>query len=51
MDVKKDITWRVSLSFIVIAIISAVILGKAFYIQQVEGNHWRSMSDSLHQKD
>jgi cell division protein FtsI (penicillin-binding protein 3) len=50
MDVKKDITWRVSLSFIVIAIISAVILGKAFYIQQVEGNHWRSMSDSLHQK-
>jgi cell division protein FtsI (penicillin-binding protein 3) len=25
-------------------------MGKAFYIQQVEGNYWRSMSDSLHQK-
>jgi cell division protein FtsI (penicillin-binding protein 3) len=50
MDVKKDITWRVSLSFIVIAIISLVILGKAFYIQQVQGSYWRSMSDSLHQK-
>ena len=23
---------------------------KAFYIQQVQGNQWRSMSDSMHQK-
>ena len=50
MDVKKDITWRVNLSFIVIAIISVGILGKAFYIQQVQGKYWTSMSDSLHQK-
>lgn len=27
-----------------------LILGKAFYIQRVEGAHWRSMSDSLHQR-
>jgi cell division protein FtsI (penicillin-binding protein 3) len=26
------------------------IFGKAIYIQQVQGTHWRSMSDSLHQK-
>ena len=26
------------------------IFGKAVYIQQVQGTHWRSMSDSLHQK-
>jgi len=50
MDVKKDITWRVNLSFIVIAIISVAILGKAFYIQQVQGVYWRGLSDSLHQK-
>ena len=26
------------------------MLGKAFYIQQVQGTYWRSMSDSLHQR-
>ena len=26
------------------------VFGKAFYIQQVQGKYWRSMSDSLHQK-
>ena len=50
MEVKRDILWRVYLSFIGIAIISVVILGRAFYIQHVEGAYWRSKSDSLHQK-
>lgn len=27
-----------------------VVLGRAFYIQRVEGNYWRSMGDSLHQR-
>jgi cell division protein FtsI (penicillin-binding protein 3) len=27
-----------------------LILSKAFYIQQVQGKYWRSLSDSLHQK-
>ena len=31
-------------------VLSLVILGKAFYIQRVQGNYWRSMSDSLHQR-
>jgi cell division protein FtsI (penicillin-binding protein 3) len=26
------------------------ILGKAFYIQQVQGSYWRGLSDSLHQR-
>jgi len=42
--------WRVYLSFIGIVLLSFVVLGRAFYIQQVEGDHWRGMSDSLHQK-
>jgi cell division protein FtsI (penicillin-binding protein 3) len=27
-----------------------LILGRAFYIQRFQGNYWRSMSDSLHQR-
>lgn len=50
MEIKKDILWRVYLSFISIVILSFFVIGRAFYIQQVEGNHWRSMSDSLHQR-
>lgn len=42
--------WRVYLSFIGIVLLSMVVLGRAFYIQRVEGEHWRSMSDSMHQK-
>lgn len=50
MDVKRDILWRVYLSYLVVVAIGVLILVKAFIIQQVEGKHWRSMSDSLHQK-
>lgn len=38
------------LSFLGITVLSLLVLGRAFYIQRVEGNHWRSMSDSLHQR-
>jgi cell division protein FtsI (penicillin-binding protein 3) len=31
-------------------LICAVVLGRAFYIQHVQGNYWRALSDSLHQK-
>lgn len=50
MEVKKDILWRVYLCFIGIAIIGAVVVGKAVYIQLAEGSYWRSKSDSLHTK-
>jgi cell division protein FtsI (penicillin-binding protein 3) len=33
-----------------VVVLSLVVLGRAFYIQQVQGDFWRSMSDSLHQK-
>src|SRR5678815_1905045 len=48
MEIKKDILWRVYLCFIAIAIVCACVIGKAFYIQQVQGAYWRSMSDSMH---
>jgi len=50
MEVKRDILWRVYLCFIGIAVLSVVVLGKAFYIQRVQGAYWRGLSDSLHQK-
>ena len=50
MDVKRDILWRVYLSFIGIILLSLLVLGRAFYIQRFQGSHWRSMSDSLHQR-
>lgn len=50
MDVKRDILWRVYLSYLLVVLACVAIFGKAIYIQQVQGSHWRSMSDSLHQK-
>ena len=50
MDVKRDILWRVYLSYILIIIVCLSILGKAFYIQKFQGAYWRSLSDSLHQR-
>jgi len=50
LEVKRDILWRVYVSFLGIVVLSLLVLGRAFYIQQVEGEHWRSKSDSLHQR-
>ncbi len=50
MEIKKDILWRVYLCFIGIMILSVFILGKAIVIQKVQGEHWISMGDSMHQK-
>lgn len=32
------------------ALLSLLILGKAFYIQRFQGSYWRSLNDSLHQR-
>nr|MBA3675068.1 penicillin-binding protein 2 [Chitinophagaceae bacterium] len=50
MDVKKDILWRVYLCFLGIILLGIVVLGKAIYIQRVQGSYWLGMSDSLHLK-
>lgn len=48
MEIKKDILWRVYVCFIGMLLFGVAILAKAFYIQNVEGPKWRSMSDSMH---
>jgi len=40
----------VYLSFLGIAVLSVLIISKAFYIQRFQGSYWKSMSDSLHQR-
>ena len=50
LDIKKDILWRVYLCFLGIVLLSAIVIGRAFYIQQAEGKFWTSMGDSLHLK-
>lgn len=50
MEVKRDILWRVYLSFLGIVMLSVLVLGRAFYIQHFQGEYWSSMSDSLHQR-
>ena len=50
MEIKNDILWRVYLCFLGIVMLGVVVVGRAFYIQQVEGKYWASMGDSLHLK-
>lgn len=50
LDVKKDILWRVYLCFLCIIVLGVVVLGRAFYIQRIQGSYWTNMSDSLHLK-
>lgn len=48
MDIKKDILWRVHLSFLFMIVFGVAILGSAVYIQRVKGDYWRSMSNKQH---
>lgn len=50
MEIKKDILWRVYLCFLCMVLLGFMVIGRAVYIQQVQGNYWRAMGDSLHQK-
>ncbi|MBC7934352.1 MAG: transpeptidase family protein [Rhizobacter sp.] len=50
MEIKNDILWRVYLCFIGIVILGVMVLGRAFYIQQVQGSYWKGMGDSLQLK-
>jgi cell division protein FtsI (penicillin-binding protein 3) len=50
MEVKKDILWRVYVAFLGIVVFSLVILGRAIYIQQVQGPYWREQAKEQQQK-
>ena len=50
MDVKKDILWRIYLCFLGIIVLGAIVLGRAIYIQKVQGAYWKKMSNTQHLK-
>ncbi len=50
MDIKKDILWRVHLCFLGIIVLGVIVLGRAIYIQRVQGAYWKSMSNKQHLK-
>ncbi len=50
MEVKRDILWRVYLCFLGIVVFSVVIIGRAVYIQQVEGDYWLAQARQQEQK-
>ncbi len=44
---KREILVRAYLGFLFICVLGVAIVGRAFYIQSAEGNHYRSLADSL----
>jgi cell division protein FtsI (penicillin-binding protein 3) len=50
MEIKRDILWRVYLCFLGIVLLCLIVLGKAVYIQRIQGSYWKNLSDSLHLK-
>ena len=50
MEIKNDILWRVYVCFLGIVLLAVMVLGRAFYIQQVKGAYWRDMGTNLQLK-
>ncbi len=48
MDVKKDILWRVYLSFIALVVLGICVMGRVVQLQFVQGKKWRNYGDSTH---
>ena len=44
---KREILLRAYLGFLFVCLLGFAIIGRAFYIQTVEGNYYRSLADSL----
>lgn len=50
MDIKKDILWRVYLSFIALVLLGFMVMGKVVQLQFVQGEKWRNLGDSLYKQ-
>ena len=50
MEIRKDILWRVYFCFLLMILLCVFVLGRAVYIQRVQGKYWNSLGDSLHIK-
>jgi cell division protein FtsI (penicillin-binding protein 3) len=50
MEVKRDILWRVYLSFLGIVVFGIVIIGRAVFIQQAQGPYWIAQAKEQQQR-
>jgi cell division protein FtsI (penicillin-binding protein 3) len=50
LEVKRDILWRVYLCFLGIVVFGVVIIGRAVYIQQVQGSYWLAQAKEQQQR-
>lgn len=50
MEIKRDILWRVYLCFLCIVAFSLVILGRVFYLQQMQGGYWKGLAKAQQQR-
>lgn len=50
MEVKRDILWRVYLCFLGIVVFAIAIIGRAVYIQQVQGSYWIARANEQQQR-
>lgn len=44
MTIKEDITWRTALVYLLVVVIAAGVLLKAFSVMTIEGEKWRKMA-------
>ncbi|MFM2048685.1 MAG: hypothetical protein RI955_1233 [Bacteroidota bacterium] len=47
MSIKKDISWRVYLSYLVLVLWAIALISRIVVTQQVQGKYWKSVADSL----
>jgi cell division protein FtsI (penicillin-binding protein 3) len=47
MNIRRDILWRVYLTFLIVSVLAVAIMVQTVKIQFVEGAYWRSLADSL----
>lgn len=47
MNIKRSILFRVRIAFLLVAIFAGVIFYRISYVQFVEGDEWRKMSDNI----
>ncbi|HYV92251.1 MAG TPA: penicillin-binding protein [Chitinophagales bacterium] len=47
MSNKKEIFWRIGLAYLMLILLGVGILWQVFYIQNVQGNYYRALADSI----
>jgi cell division protein FtsI (penicillin-binding protein 3) len=47
MTIKRDITWRVGVIYLMLVVLAIFVFGKVVYLQVVEGEKWRRLQQDM----